>query len=75
MRDFYRATASKVNEWSEELVEITERLKASILEIIDKLDRLKETYLDNLIDLDNVQFALDEAINAIPNTKNLRNKQ
>ena len=34
--------------------------------MIDKLDQLKENYLDNLVDLDNVQFALDEAFTAIP---------
>lgn len=66
VRDFYRATASKVSEWSEELIEITRKMKNVLLEIIDKLDRLKESYLDNVIDLENVQFALDEAVLAIP---------
>lgn len=38
VRDFYRAIAYKVNDWSTELVEITIKLKATLLSIIDKLD-------------------------------------
>ena len=66
VRDFYRATSSKVSEWSEELIELTIKIKDILLIIIDKLDRLKESYLDDIIELDNVFFALDEAILAIP---------
>ena len=62
VRDFYRAVSPKIDEWSQELLEITVKIKSNMLKIIDKLDRLKEAYLETLKDLDNVQFALDEAI-------------
>ena len=54
IRDFFKAVASKIDDWSEELLDIAVELKAKMLEIIDKLDRLKESYADNLVDLDNV---------------------
>lgn len=66
IRDFYRSASGKLNEWSEELIQITVKLKDILLIIIDKLDRLKESYLDDIIELDNVIFALDEAVLAIP---------
>lgn len=66
VRDFYRAIGEKLDEWSQELVDITVKIKQQLLVMIDKLDQLKENYLDNLVDLDNVQFALDEAFTAIP---------
>ena len=54
IRDFFKAVAAKIDDWSEELLDIAVELKAKMLEIIDKLDRLKESYADNLVDLDNV---------------------
>ena len=54
IRDLFKAVAPKIDDWSEELLDIAVELKAKMLEIIDKLDRLKESYADNLVDLDNV---------------------
>lgn len=75
VRDFYRAISYKLDEWSDELIDITFTLRETLLIIIDKIDRLKESYLESLIDMDNVSFALDECILAIPDlTSRLANK-
>ena len=72
IRDFYRAAAYKVDEWSQDLIDLTCQLKDTLLVIIDRLDRLKESYLDDLVDVDNAQFALDEALLAIPDLSKRR---
>ena len=66
VRDFYRTISYKLDDWCDDLVEITGKIKETLLLIIDKLDRLKETYLEDIIDIDNIQFALDAAVLAIP---------
>ena len=66
VRDFYRAVAYKVEEWCDDLLEITLKIREEMLIIIDKLDRLKDSFSDDLIDIDNVLFTLDSAVLAIP---------
>lgn len=67
VRDFYRATAYKVDEYSDDLLDITLKIKELCLVIIDKLDRLKESFSADMIDTDNILFTLDSAVLAIPN--------
>ena len=71
VRDFFIEAGGKVDDWPQELLDICQSMKESILKMMDKLDQMKENYLDTLIDIDYIFYALDEAINALPSSKKL----
>ena len=64
--DLYRVLIQKRPFWSEELKVITAKLYEILMQIIDKLHQLADTYMTNLIETDDLQFALSEAILNIP---------
>ena len=71
VRDFFIEAGGKVDDWPPELLDICQNMKESILKMMDKLDQMKENYLDTLIDIDYIFYALDEAINALPSSQKL----
>ena len=66
VRDFYRSIAYKVDEWSDELLDITINIRDEMLMIIDKLDRLSQSYSHDVKNNDYVLFSLDSAVLSIP---------
>ena len=64
--DLYRVLIQKRPFWSEELKTITSKLYEILMNMIDKLHMLADTYMTNLIEMDDLQFALSEAILNIP---------
>lgn len=64
--DLYRVLIQKRPFWSEELKLITSKLYDVLMNVIDRLHQLKDTYQQNLIEIDDLQFALSDAILNIP---------
>lgn len=51
IRDFYSVISKKKDKWGEELCEVTMKLRDVLLNMIDNLDQLRETYSENIIDI------------------------
>jgi hypothetical protein len=67
IRDFYKVASLESNdEWSDELKEITIKLKQTILTVVDSLYNLKATYGTAIIEIKAMMHAFDMALKNIP---------
>jgi hypothetical protein len=66
IRDFYFAVSDNVEAWGDAFKESTSKLRAKLIELEEKLDDLRATYSEAMINLDQIFFALDQALLAIP---------
>lgn len=60
--DLYKILITRRPFWSDELRMITGKLYDALMTMTDKLHLLKDTYLQNIIPIEEIMFALSEAI-------------
>lgn len=66
VKDFYTSVAGKSDSWGEDLCEVTTKIRDLLFVLADKLDLMKDTYGEAIINLDNLLFAVNEAVMVIP---------
>lgn len=57
---------------SKDLVDITVKIKDTLMFISDDLHRMLETYKDHLQDIDSMLYVVNQAIASIPNVRTFK---
>ena len=74
LRDTMREIVKKRDHWSEDLEKVINELYEVILTVIDRMEKLKDEYQGNLTDIENIMYALNEAVAYIPISKKFDEK-
>lgn len=57
---------------SKDLIDITVKIKDTLMNISDDLHRILETYKEHLQDIDRMLFVINQAISSIPNVRTFK---
>ena len=74
IKDFYRNIRKTKFKMNREFVDITNKIKETLSRMSDDLHSIYEKSRDNLIDIDQIIFYINEAIASIPQVKKNKNQ-